>query len=58
MAQAQKKIALQRNEEPPLGELLDDPIALLLMHKDGVERQALDPLLKSLSTALLRRQSQ
>lgn len=36
------------NQEPRINDLLDDPIAQLLMQMDGVERTALDPLLHSI----------
>jgi hypothetical protein len=35
----------EANIEPPVHELLSDPITELLMQTDGVERAALDPLL-------------
>lgn len=36
------------NHEPPVHELLEDPIAQLLMQMDGVERQMLDPMLNAI----------
>ena len=37
------------NHEPSIYELLDDPIAQLLMQRDGVERHALDPMLQEVA---------
>lgn len=37
------------NSEPLIQELLSDPIAVLLMQKDGVQPELLEPLLQKAS---------
>ena len=42
------------NDEPAVQELLDDPIAQMLMAIDGVERQTLDPMLHEIMDKISR----
>lgn len=44
------------HDEPQIQDLLDDPIAKLLMQMDGVERSTLDPLLKQAADRLDERE--
>lgn len=48
---------LDLNAEPLVRELLEDPIAELLMRTDGVQRDILDPLLKTVAEAVDAREA-
>ncbi len=40
---------LTDNEEPSIGEVINDPIVKMLMKKDGVKRESLMPILAQIA---------
>ena len=50
----QNAFKTEANEEPKVQELLDDPLAQMLMKMDGVDRQMLDPLLHDIMDKIAR----
>lgn len=47
---------ISANDEPLLHELLEDPIAQVLMQRDGVERHILDPMIEEVTSSLISRE--